>query len=47
MIIGYARVSTLDQNPEMQVDTLRAAGCDEAFAEKVTGSNRDGPELMA
>lgn len=38
MHIGYARVSTQDQNPDLQVDALRAAGCEEVFIEKVTGS---------
>lgn len=35
--IGYARVSTTDQNPQLQVDALTKAGCDEIFVEKITG----------
>lgn len=45
MIIGYARVSTLDQNSELQIDALQLAGCEKLFIEHKTGSNRDRPEL--
>lgn len=45
MIIGYARVSTQDQNPEFQVDALEKAGCEQVFQEKVTGKLRERPEL--
>jgi DNA invertase Pin-like site-specific DNA recombinase len=31
MIIGYARVSTQDQNPNFQVDTLEKAGAEQIF----------------
>lgn len=47
MIVGYARVSTQDQNPGLQLDALRAAGCEQVFHEKATGANRERPELAA
>jgi DNA invertase Pin-like site-specific DNA recombinase len=46
MIVGYARVSTQDQNPQLQLDALRAAGCDQVFEERATGATRDRPELV-
>ena len=45
MIIGYARVSTNDQNPELQVDALKKAGAEQVFQEKFTGTLRERPEL--
>jgi len=45
MIIGYARVSTIDQNPELQVDALERAGAEQVFQEKFTGTLKERPEL--
>ncbi|MCY4290272.1 MAG: recombinase family protein [Roseovarius sp.] len=41
MLVGYARVSTMDQNPALQMDALHAAGCEKIYAEKASGSHRD------
>ena len=45
MIVGYARVSTNDQNPELQVDALEKAGAEQIFQEKFTGTLKERPEL--
>ncbi|MCZ8272007.1 MAG: recombinase family protein [Beijerinckiaceae bacterium] len=45
MLVGYARVSTLDQNPALQIDALKGAGCEKLFVEKASGASRDRPEL--
>lgn len=47
MIIGYARVSTQDQNPQLQLDALAGATCEQVFHETATGVFRDRPELTA
>jgi DNA invertase Pin-like site-specific DNA recombinase len=47
-IIGYARVSTTDQNPQLQLDALREAGASRIFTDHgVSGSTPSRPELEA
>lgn len=45
MIIGYARVSTQDQNLDRQLDSLDARGCERVYKEKMTGTTAARPEL--
>jgi DNA invertase Pin-like site-specific DNA recombinase len=44
-LLGYARVSTTDQNPDLQVDALRAAGCYRVFVDTAGGTLTARPEL--
>ena len=46
MKIGYARVSTEDQNLDLQLNALQREGCGQVFQEKITGSTTDRPELQ-
>jgi DNA invertase Pin-like site-specific DNA recombinase len=47
MLVGYARVSTQDQNPALQTDALKKVGCERIFVEKASGAQRERPELTA
>ncbi|WP_286968263.1 MULTISPECIES: recombinase family protein [Arsenicicoccus] len=44
-LLGYARVSTTDQDASLQVDALTAAGCYRVFVDTVSGSLEHRPEL--
>src|SRR5215210_2833844 len=45
MLIGYARVSTLDQTLALQQDALTAAGCEQLYTDTVSGSVTERPGL--
>ena len=44
-LIGYVRTSTLEQNNALQIRALDEEGCDEIFADKASGADRDRPQL--
>ena len=46
MKIGYARVSTTDQNLDLQIEALNVAGCERIYQEKISGAKIDRPELQ-
>lgn len=45
MLIGYARVSTQDQNLDLQIEALTKAGCKKVFEDKISGSRAERPGL--
>ena len=47
MLVGYARVSSRDQNTDLQLDALAEVGCEKVFVENASGASRDRPELQA
>ena len=47
MLIGYARISTHEQNHDLQLDTLTQAGCQTIYTETMSGAKRHRPELEA
>lgn len=47
MLVGYARVSSVGQSLELQLEALNAIGCDKVFSEKRSGTSTDGREALA
>ena len=45
MLIGYARVSTQDQNLDLQHEALKQAGCEKLYEDKISGLRADKPGL--
>ena len=45
MLIGYARVSTLDQNLELQLSALEQAGCEKLYQDQISGTKTNRPGL--
>ena len=46
MLIGYARISTHDQNLNLQKDALRSAGCEKIFRDELSGATAVRPGLQ-
>ena len=46
MKVGYARVSTNDQDTQLQMDALNSVGCNRIYEEKQSGAKKDGAELQ-
>lgn len=47
MLVGYARVSTQEQDTSLQRVALEKAGCERIFEEKASGAQRERPQLIA
>lgn len=46
MRVGYARVSTHEQNLSLQIDELKKSGCSEIFTDKISGAKSERPGLQ-
>ena len=46
MLVGYARVSTIDQNLDLQLSALKEAGCEKLYQDQISGTKANRPGLM-
>ncbi len=46
MLVGYARVSTQEQNLDLQIDALTKEGCKKIYEDKISGSRSERPGLI-
>ena len=47
MLVGFARVTSQEQDFALQLDALKTAGCNRVFEEKASGEQRERPALKA
>jgi len=45
MLVGYARVSTGEQNLDLQLDSLKQMGCEEIYTDEISGAKSQRPGL--
>ena len=45
MLIGYARVSTADQNLDLQLSALQQVGCEKLYQDQISGTKANRPGL--
>ena len=45
MLVGYARVSTIDQNLDLELSALKEAGCENLYQDQMSGTKSNRPGL--